>query len=69
MDVMESIIRDLNESPDLQQIFGVPVSRALAVIADHNDLRIEDGGRVLLNRLQQREFLAILDRVIRENSV
>ena len=69
MDVLDNIISDLNDNPELQKIFGVPVSRALVVVADGNDLRIEDGGRVALSEEQQQTFLRVLDEVIRANSV
>ncbi len=69
MDVLDNIISDLNDNAELQKIFGVPVSRALVVVADNNDLRIEDGGRVTLTEEQQNTFLRILDEVIRANSV
>jgi hypothetical protein len=69
MDVLDNIISDLNDSPELQKVFGVPVSRALVLVADGNDLRIEEGGRVPLTDEQQNTFLRILDDVIRANSV
>lgn len=69
MDVLDNIISDMNDNPELQKIFGVPVSRALVVVADNNDLRIEEGGRVPLTDEQQKTFLRVLDDVIRANSV
>jgi len=69
MDVLDNIISDLNDNAELQQVFGVPVSRALVVVADGNDLRIEEGGKVQLTDEQQNTFLRILDEVIRANSV
>jgi hypothetical protein len=69
MDVLDNIIRDLNDTPELQEMFGVPVSRALVVVADNNDLRIEEGGRVPLTEDQRNAFLRVLDEVIRANSV
>jgi hypothetical protein len=69
MDVLDNIISDMNDNPELQKIFGVPVSRALVLVADNNDLRIEEGGRVPLTEEQQNTFLRILDEVIRANSV
>jgi len=69
MDVLDNIISDLNDNAELQKIFGVPVSRALVVVADNNDLRIEDGGRANLTQEQQQAFLRVLDEVIRANSV
>ena len=47
----------------------MPVSRALVLVADNNDLRVEEGGRVQLTEEQQNTFLRILDEVIRANSV
>ena len=69
MDVLDSIISDMNDNAELQKIFGVPVSRALVIVADSNDLRIEEGGRVPLTEEQQNTFLRILDEVIKANSV
>jgi len=69
MDVLDNIISDLNDNPELQKIFGVPVSRALVIVADNNDLRIEEGGRVNLTDEQQNTFLRILDDVIKANSL
>jgi hypothetical protein len=68
MDVLDNIISDLNDSPELQKIFGVPVSRALVIVADNNDLRIEEGGRISLTEEQQNTFLRVLDDVIRANA-
>jgi hypothetical protein len=68
MDVLDNIISDLNDSPELQKIFGVPVSRALVIVADNNDLRIEEGGRSPLTEEQQNTFLRVLDDVIRANA-
>lgn len=69
MDVLDNIISDLNDNPELQKIFGVPVSRGLVVVADNNDLRIEEGGRVSLTDSQSKRFLEILDEVIRANAI
>lgn len=69
MDVLDNIINDLNVNPELQKIFGVPVSRALVVVADNNDLRIEEGGKVAINEEQSKRFLEILDEVIRSNAI
>lgn len=67
MDVLKNILRDLNAHARLQQIFGVPVSAALAVVADGNDLRIEISPRVAVGRAEQKEFLRALDQVIAAN--
>ena len=69
MDVLDNIISDLNDNPELQKIFGVPVSRGLVVVADNNDLRIEEGGRVPLTEEQSKRFLEVLDEVIRANAI
>ncbi|MBD3262367.1 MAG: hypothetical protein GF334_12000 [Candidatus Altiarchaeales archaeon] len=69
MDVLDNIISDLNDNPELQKIFGVPVSAGLVIVADQNDLRIEEAGKVQLTEEQQKSFLRVLDEVIRANSV
>jgi len=69
MDVLDNIISDLNANEELKEIFGEPVSRALIVVADNNDLRIEDGGVVELTDEQEKRFLEILDDIIRANSI
>lgn len=69
MDVLDNIIDDLNNNDDLKKIFGEPVSKALVVVADNNDLRIEDGGVVELSEEQEKGFLEILDSIIRSNAV
>ncbi len=69
MDVLDNIISDLNDNPELQKIFGVPVTAGLVIVADNNDLRIEDAGKVNLTEEQQTVFLRVLDEVIRANSV
>jgi hypothetical protein len=69
MDVLDNIIDGLNDSPELREIFGAPVARALVVVADNNDLRIEDGGRVPLTEDQRDTFLRVLDEVVRSNSI
>ncbi|RLI93237.1 MAG: hypothetical protein DRO89_00450 [Candidatus Altiarchaeales archaeon] len=69
MDVLDNIIDDLNNNEELKEIFGEPVSKALVVVADNNDLRIEEGGTVKLTGEQEKRFLDILDEVIRANSI
>jgi len=69
MDVLDDIISDLNDNEDLQRIFGVPVSKSLVVVADNNDLRIEEGGVVALSKEDEKKFLDILERVIKANSL
>lgn len=69
MDVLDNIIDDLNNNDELKKIFGEPVSKALVIVADDNDLRIEDGGAVELAEEQEKRFLEILDDVIKANAV
>ena len=64
MDVLDRVIEDLNACRELQELFGVPVSRGLCLIADGNDLRIEDNGRVSLTAQQQQTFLGVLERIL-----
>ncbi len=69
MDVLGNIINDLNNNEELKTIFGEPVTKALVIVADNNDLRIEDGGAVELSKEHEDNFLKILDEVIRANSI
>ena len=69
MNVLKSIIADLEQNPELQAIFGVPVSASMVVVADQNDLRIEEAGSVPLTEEQKDTFSAILDETIRRNSM
>lgn len=69
LDVVGDIIRDLDNDIELQEIFGVPVSKSLIVVAEGNDLRIEDGGAVKLKKEESERFLEILNRIIEENTI
>ncbi|MFH1835035.1 MAG: hypothetical protein ABH851_02475 [Methanobacteriota archaeon] len=69
MDVLDDIISDLNDNEELQKVYGVPVSRALVVVADGNDLRIEDGNIVPLAKEDEQAFLKVLEEVIRANTI
>lgn len=69
MDVLDDIISDLNDNPELQKMFGVPVSKYLVIVADNNDLRIEDGGVTELSEKDTESFMSLLDKVIRDNSM
>ena len=69
LDVMSDIIRDLDNSIQLQEIFGIPVSRSLVIVAENNDLRIEEGGAIKLSKEENRIFLEILNKIIEENIV
>ena len=63
-DVMLKIIKELDENAELREIFGRPVSGALAVIAEGGDLRIEEGGALELSSDRGRRFLEILESVV-----
>lgn len=67
-DVLVDIIEELDSNPELQEIFGRPVSEALIVVADGNDLRIEDGGSIELTEEQSKMFLDILNRIIKDKT-
>ena len=67
-DVLVKIIADLDNDQELQGIFGRPVSGALIVVADDDDLRIEEGGSIDLTEEESKRFLEILNEVIKDNS-
>jgi len=69
MDVLDDIISDLNDNPELRKTFGVPVSKALVIVADNNDLRIEDGGVTNISEKDAEAFLGVLDEVIKANTI
>jgi len=69
-DVLLRIIAHLEADPRLQKLFGVPVSRNVVLVADDNDLRLEEGGRVVpLSKEQARVFLEVLEEAIQQNAV
>lgn len=65
-DVLVKIIKDLDENVELQEMFGRSVSRALIVIADNNDLRVEEGGVVEIGGEGSERFVAILNEIIKK---
>lgn len=69
MDVLYNIIEDLNKDAELQKIFGSPVARSLFAVAEHNDFRIEEGGKAELEEEEIQRFLQILNRVIKANTI
>jgi hypothetical protein len=69
IDVLHSIIEDLNDDMELQRIFGSPVSKALIAVADDNDLRIEEGGVMDLTNEETEKFLEILNKIIKKNTI
>lgn len=69
MDVLQSIIEDLDNDPELQRIFGSPVSRALVAVAEKDDFRIEESGRVNISDDETVKFVEILNRIIKENTI
>ena len=69
MDVLLDIIEDLESNGELQTIFGTSVAKNLVVVADNNDLKIEDGGRVELTQNETESFLRILDEAIMKNAI
>ncbi|RLI90714.1 MAG: hypothetical protein DRO89_05385 [Candidatus Altiarchaeales archaeon] len=69
MDILYNIIEDLNNDPELQRIFGSPVSKSLVAVAEDNDIRIEEGGAVDLTEEETEKFLEILNRIIKANTI
>ncbi len=69
VDVFKNIIRDLNGSVELQQMFGEPVSGSLVIVAHGSDLRIEveESVQARLAAGQIDRFLAVLEQVLTAN--
>ncbi len=66
LDVIDNVIRYLNEDVSLQEIFGRPVSKSLIIVADGNDLRIEEGGARKLSKEESDKFLEVLNTAIKK---
>ena len=67
LDVIKDIIEDIERNHELQKIFGSPVSESLVIIADNNDIRIEEGGAITLTKAECKRFADVLNGII-ENS-
>ena len=67
LDVMKDIIEDIDRNHELQKIFGSPVSESLVVVAEGNDLRVEEGGAIKLTKVEWKRFADVLNGII-ENS-
>jgi hypothetical protein len=65
---MLKIIKEIDENTDLQELFGHPVSGALAMIAENGDLVIEDGGAVTLTEGENDRFLEVLGSIIKHRN-
>jgi hypothetical protein len=65
--VMGGMIEQFNCHPQLQHIFGSPVSDSLVVTAAGNEIRIEAGSGTSLNTEQQKVFLLVLDDIFLAN--
>ena len=66
--IFVQIIDDLNAHPELQRIFGQPVSDHLYAVADGNDLRLEAAWTDQITQAQADRFLEILGEVIADHS-
>jgi hypothetical protein len=67
-DTILKVIKEIDEDTELQDIFGSPVSGALAVIAENGDLMIEDGGAVTLTDEEREKFLSVLGSIVKHRS-
>ncbi|OYT54218.1 MAG: hypothetical protein B6U72_03395 [Candidatus Altiarchaeales archaeon ex4484_2] len=65
LDVIADIIKHLDEDEELQEIFGRPVSKSLIIVADNNDLRIEEGGGKELSEKESEKFLEVLNKAVK----
>jgi len=67
LDVIKDVIEDINRNHELQKIFGSPVSDSLVIVADNNDIRVEEGGAIKLTKAECKRFADVLNGII-ENS-
>ena len=68
-DALVEIIKELEGNEELRKMFGKPVSAALVVIADNNDLRIEEAGAVKLSDGDRKRFVEILNEIIKRTCI
>ncbi len=69
LDVLYSIISDLDSSPKVRAIFGEKPLSLLGAVAVSNDLRIVDLDRLELTDRQKKDFLEELNRIIDSHTV
>lgn len=67
LDVIKEVIEDIDRNHELQKIFGSPVSESLVIVADNNDIRVEEGGAIKLTKAECKRFADVLKGII-ENS-
>ncbi len=64
LDVIKDVIEDIDRNNELQKIFGSPVSESLVIVAENNDIRIEEGGGIKLTKAESKRFSDILREII-----
>lgn len=67
-DVLAAIIHELDRNGELRAIFGGPVSEALVVIAEGDDLRIEVKESIRLTEGQSSVFLGLLNQIVEKKT-
>jgi hypothetical protein len=62
-DVFLRLVEGLDKSEELAALLGEPVTEALVVVAENDDLRIENGGSVHFSAEEKKRFLLELNRL------
>ena len=62
-DVFLRLVEEIEKSEELEALVGKPVTEALVVVAENDDLRIENGGSVHFSAEGKKGFLAELNRL------
>jgi len=69
LDVLKDIIEDIDRNHELQRIFGSPVSESLVIVAEGNDIRIEEAGSIKLRKVECKRFLDVLNGIIEDSTL
>jgi len=67
LDILDHIISDLDENPDMKALFGPQVSSKLALYYDGRDMRFVEAGFTKLTPTQEQKFVETLKTVITAN--
>ncbi len=66
LDLLRSVMDDLDLNKKLQGMFGSPVCSKLGIVAMGNDLKISEGGMVKLTESDKKIFLEELNGILKK---
>ena len=66
LDLLRSVMDDIDGSPKLKVMFGSPVCSKLGIVSMENDLKIAEGGLVKLSEADKKKFLDELNTILKK---